>query len=582
MLRGPSSSSTRPRAQASPEMRPEPSEPKTSTAPAASIRARRYSRRPARLRFSKPAGSSRPHGDCQGAPASRNSAGRAKISVQTKAATGLPGSAKTGRPCQLPSASGRPGLTAIRQAASAAAPPDQRRDVILVAGRGPAGGQDRVGLCGAAVQRRRHGLGTVRGVTEVERVHVPAPQDVEQHRPVGVVGLVRQRVGAGGADLVPGRKHRHPEPPAHGQAAEPDRRGQRQVLRGEPVAFGQDLGARRHVLARRAGVGARLRAALEADRGIAARHLLLEHHGVDARGQQRAGQDAQGAARRHRARIGRARRRPAGEQRQPVRRRPEAGMRKPVAVHGRIRRRRVGAPGVDRRRQHPAAGGGERQRFGVGDRRDSRSKPRQRHVDRQPVHPRRQRETVILLRRHRREPRSAAWWPAPRIQASSRATSARSPAVSSGAPEKSGAEAAGGVERGEGARGDPDLVGVEMLRPAIGGDLGGEKRRIDLGQHQRRVGNDEAGLERPDRDARQARIAAEALERRQPGEDLAADRAGAARAASRTWRPWRKAPPRRCATRAGILRTPVGCAADARGPAPGRCPRTARSRGGRR
>ena len=60
-------------------------------------------------------------GSGQPAPAITLSAGRAKISAQTKAATGLPGRPNTGLPRQTPIASGRPGFMAMRQTVSASA-----------------------------------------------------------------------------------------------------------------------------------------------------------------------------------------------------------------------------------------------------------------------------------------------------------------------------------------------------------------------------------------------------------------------------------------------------------------------------
>jgi len=121
-----SGSSTNPSAQASPLIRPDPSDAKTCTRPSR-IRARRYSRRPGFLRLLKSAGTSNPCGTGQSCPASRANAGRAKIRVQTIAATGLPGSPKTGAPCHMPSAKGRPGLTAMRHRSSAPAS-DKRAD----------------------------------------------------------------------------------------------------------------------------------------------------------------------------------------------------------------------------------------------------------------------------------------------------------------------------------------------------------------------------------------------------------------------------------------------------------------------
>lgn len=96
-------------------MRPDPSDAKTSACPCAFNLARRYSRRPAFLSFEKAAGTTKASGSFQPDPAIRDRAGRAKIRAQTSAATGLPGNPKTGTSCHMASASGRPGLTAIRQ-----------------------------------------------------------------------------------------------------------------------------------------------------------------------------------------------------------------------------------------------------------------------------------------------------------------------------------------------------------------------------------------------------------------------------------------------------------------------------------
>ena len=88
-----SGNSTKPSAHDRPETRPDPSEAKTSTAPSRR-RARKYSRRPAFFDFENAAGRCSACGDWNPAPASCNKAGRAKINVHTKAATGLPGRPK--------------------------------------------------------------------------------------------------------------------------------------------------------------------------------------------------------------------------------------------------------------------------------------------------------------------------------------------------------------------------------------------------------------------------------------------------------------------------------------------------------
>ena len=372
-----------------------------------SSRARRYSRRPGRLRFSKAAGSARPRGSRQGAPASRRSAGRAKTSVQTKAATGLPGSPKTGRPRQRPSASGRPGFTAIRQVASA---PRAFRSAATWSS-SPAEAPPLVRIASAAAPRSSAAAtasGSSGRVAEVDGLHLPAPQDLEQHRPVGVEGLVRRR----GRARRRGSRRRSRAPPPSAAAApaasrEPGRRRERQVGRPEQPALAGRIAAPAATSSPAApGVRAGLGRALEAHALAGARRVLVEHDGVDALRQQRAGQDPHRLARRHRAGEGRAggraARRPAAARAAPPRgsrarsrsrrprRSPPAGSPAPPSPPPR---------GCARRRRRAA-------RLGLGDRRDRRLEPRQRLVDRHPVDPRRQREAVVAQPRRRRRARA--------------------------------------------------------------------------------------------------------------------------------------------------------------------------------
>ena len=88
--------------------------------------------------------------------------------------------------------------------------------------------------------------------------------------------------------------------------------------------------------------------------------------GVDAGRQQRAGQDAQGVAGGDGAGVGGAGGGAAGEEGEGVRGGAEAGVGEAVAVHRRVRRRRVGAGGVEGRGEDAAAGLQERDGLDLG------------------------------------------------------------------------------------------------------------------------------------------------------------------------------------------------------------------------
>ncbi len=354
--------------------------------------------------------------------------------------------------------------------------------------------------------------------------HVPAPQHLEQHRPVGVVDLVRVGPGARRAHLVAGREHADPEPRAHRQRAEPDRGREREVLRraaggrragsGRPAATSSPAGAR---------VRAGLRRALETDRVAVTRHVLLQHHRVDACGQQRAGEDAQ--------RLAPARPRPGAAHRPQRGPAPAAAgvrraSRRPTPPRSRSRRPRrwrpAGAPASPRRR---ARGCGRRPRPAAPsprrDRREPGAQPRQRVVDGDPVDAGRQREAVVAQLRRvagAAAARSVARRSAPRIQPSSPATTARvlggrGPGANSAASPPAASSAA---KAAAAARTCPaSRIGVRRR---------GQQRRIDLGQRHRRVRRREPGLERPDRGAGEPRVAPQPRERGDAGQRLRPDR----------------------------------------------------------
>ena len=132
--------------------------------------------------------------------------------------------------------------------------------MVLVAGGGAAGGEDGVGLGGAAVEGGGHRLGGCRAAwPRSTGIMSQRRRMSSEHRAVGVEGLVRRGGAARGADLVAGGEHRDAQAAADGERAEAHGGGERQVLRGEAAALGQDLGALVHVLAGGAGVGAGLR-----------------------------------------------------------------------------------------------------------------------------------------------------------------------------------------------------------------------------------------------------------------------------------------------------------------------------------
>ena len=276
--------------------------------------------------------------------------------------------------------------------------------MVLVAGRGAAGGEDRVGL-GAAVERGGDGIGGVGGVAEVEGLHLPAAQDLGEHRAVGVVGLVRRGGAAGRADLVAGGEDRDPEAAADLELGEADGGGEREIRGAEAAALGQDLGPGGDVLAGGAGVGAGPRRPLEGDGVAVADDVLVEDDGVDARREEGAGQDAQRVAGRDSGAMRRAGGGAARRERQAVRRRAEARVGEAVAVDGGVGGGRVRAAGADSRRQDAAAGVGERHGLDGGDGRHARGEAGERDVGRHPVDAGRQGEAIVAGRAHRRPTR---------------------------------------------------------------------------------------------------------------------------------------------------------------------------------
>ncbi len=281
--------------------------------------------------------------------------------------------------------------------------------MILVPRRGAARGQDHIRLRGAVVQPRLDRRRIVAHMAQVDGLAAPITRQRQQHRAVGIPDLMR-RGGQGGAghDLVPGGQNADAQRAEHLDLGDPQSRQQRQVGRAQPMARGQGRFALGHILARLAGVGAGLDRAVEGHRHAICRGVLLQHHGIHPLGQDRAGQDADRGARRHRVGIGLSGGGAAFDQRQPLRARAGGGMGKAIAVDGGIGARRV--------RPARAAPGGKDAPLGLcggqglapGHRVQGGAELCQRLVHRHPVHPLRHGETIVAQARRGEGRRSSA------------------------------------------------------------------------------------------------------------------------------------------------------------------------------
>ena len=373
----------------------------------ASRRARRYSRRPARFRFSNAAGRVRPRGTDQGAPARRKSAGGRRRGCRRRRRPGCRAGRRPAGRSQRPSASGRPGFTAMRQVVERAAglrsaatwsssPAEAPPEVRIASASAP---RSSAAATASAESAR---------VAEVDRGCISQRRRISsEHRAVGVVGLVRRGGAAGRADLVAGGEHRDPEAAADRRA----RRGRRRRRARGPAAPRRRPSGRISAPAATSSPAARVLAPGRGDRSKAmaspSRATCSSRTTVSTpAGQERAGQDAQRLAGRHRGpRCGA----PAAARPDASGRRcgggAEARVGEAVAVDGGVGGGRVGAAGADSRRQDAAAGVGERHGLDGGDGRHARGEAGERGVGRHPVDAGRQGEAIVAGRAHRRPTR---------------------------------------------------------------------------------------------------------------------------------------------------------------------------------
>ena len=192
---------------------------------------------------------------------------------------------------------------ATRQKVSAPGALHRRLDVVLLARRDAAGGDEEVVRGGRRPSAPRDSVAPVRQDAEIRDRAAEAPERGEKHVPVGVVEPGRGQLLAGGHDLVAGREHRHPQRRADRDLPLPERRQERDVAGREPPPRLERDAAAAQVLAGEPAVGAGLEARREDDGAALQDDVLLHEDRVETRRHRRAGEDA------HRpARVGRPRR----------------------------------------------------------------------------------------------------------------------------------------------------------------------------------------------------------------------------------------------------------------------------------
>ncbi len=137
-------------------------------------------------------------------------------------------------------------------------PLDRAAHVVGLAGRDAAGGEHEIVVFGRAGDRAREPFGIVRQDAEIGRF---ATETFDQPRQQITIGVEQRRRGprrAGLDDLVAGREHGDAHAAEHVQRGQPDRGGQRNILRNKPPARRQHDRTRAHVLACEPAVGAGL------------------------------------------------------------------------------------------------------------------------------------------------------------------------------------------------------------------------------------------------------------------------------------------------------------------------------------
>ncbi len=287
-----------------------------------------------------------------------------------------------------PNANGLPGLMATCHNSTRPSALTRGADVIFLAHRDAAGGDDQVVMLRRAAQRLARRVQTIGHDAEIAHVATCGLQQAAQRVAVRVVDRPRRQVlrrhAAGHDEFVAGGEQRDARPAHDLQRGRADRCGEALRLRRQARAARQHRRAHAHVFAAAADPLTWLRHGVDAHAVVAHNLALLLHHDrVGACGHLGAGKDA-------RCRAGQQRRtdmprRDALRQRQHGAGRRHVGSAYCIAVHRRVVLRRH----VDQRdhvlRQHAAEGVEGGDGLNVGDARCVRAvdQTRQRIVERQ-------------------------------------------------------------------------------------------------------------------------------------------------------------------------------------------------------
>ncbi len=260
---------------------------------------------------------------------------------------------------------------------------DRRLDMILLAGRHAARGDDQIVLGRGRGERVGKCSLAVGPDAKIGNAAAEAGEQGRQYVAVGVVDRARRQRRAGIAHLVAGRKQRHPQRAEDREFVVAEGRGEAEFGRAEPGPGGERYRARGDILARMTAVGALLDAGFEPHAAIGlGRAVLLHHDRVGTLGHRRAGEDADRLAAGDRPIERVPRCGAAGEPEHGVAVGEEVGMGEGVAIDRAVGVRRQVHPGDEIAGEDATGARPQRRRFDVDNRDGPRIDPVQGLVDR--------------------------------------------------------------------------------------------------------------------------------------------------------------------------------------------------------
>ena len=174
---------------------------------------------------------------------------------------------------------------------------DARFDMVLFAGRNPAGSENEVVAGSDFLQAGGERSAIIPENTEIADFATQPLEHRHQHEAVGIEQLRRRARAARRYQFIAGRKHRDADAPAHLHMRQAEGGRKRDILRPQALARRQRRRAGRNILARAAHIGAGLEARRQNHPAVGIEaHIFLHEHGVGSVRHRRTGENPHGMA----------------------------------------------------------------------------------------------------------------------------------------------------------------------------------------------------------------------------------------------------------------------------------------------